>query len=387
MTRLRITAMDIRRCGGAVSGVASARSAWSTRQGLLLQIRDDLGHDGLGEASPLPGYSPDDLVACEAELHAFEYPALDLDLAPDSLDGAPNGLRTRLDAVLGRVRTPAARFALETALLDVIARRARRPLWHVLQALHGQHTSPPHAADVALNAVCTASDVARVLDEIAAARDRGIRCFKLKVGRDFERELAVLEAVRARHGGEISLRVDANQAWTPDQSRAHLQRLTSVAPEYVEEPVPEPLAHLPALAPLPVPVALDESLVQALASEEFRADAGAAGLDALLAHGLVTVLVLKPMLLGGLSRVMTLATRARAHRADIVISHLFDGPVALAACAHLAVALATPRACGLDRHAGLQAWPEIDIPFVGPSRITVPHQAGLGIAAPIEARP
>jgi o-succinylbenzoate synthase len=384
MTRLRITATDIRRCGGAVSGVASARSAWSARQGLLLQLWDDLGHQGLGEASPLPGYSPDDLAACEAELHAFEYSALDLDLAPDGLDGTPS-LLTRLAAVTGRVRAPAARFALETALLDVISRRARRPLWHVLQALHGQHASTAHAAGVALNAVCTASDVARVLGEIAAARDRGIRCVKLKVGRDFERELAVLEAVRARHGDEISLRVDANQAWTPDESREHLQRLAVVAPEYVEEPVPEPLTHLPALAPLPVPVALDESL--AFAGEESQAGARVAGLDALLAGGLVSVLVLKPMLLGGLTRIMALAARARAHGADVVISHLFDGPVALAACAHLAVALATPRACGLDRHAGLQAWPDTVIPFVGQARIAVPHQAGLGISVPLETRP
>lgn len=394
MARLRITAMDIRRCGGAVSGVASARGAWSTRQGLLLQLRDDLGHQGLGEASPLPGYSPDDLAAGEAELRAFEYAALDLgdSLAGGMSDGSSevsSGIASRLAAVTSRMRTPAARFALETALLDVIARRAGRPLWQILQALAGPQASTPastdHAAGVALNAVCTTSDVSRVLEEIAAARDRGIQCFKLKVGRAFERELSMIEAVRARHGQEISLRLDANQAWTPAESRAHLQRLAAVAPEYVEEPVPEPLVHLPALAPLPVPVALDESLA-AFASEEFSPGARATGLDGLLG-GLVTVLVLKPMLLGGLTRVMGLATRARARGADVVISHLFDGPVALAAYAHLAVALATTRACGLDRHAGLQAWPETDIPFVGQARIAVPHQAGLGISAPIEARP
>jgi o-succinylbenzoate synthase len=388
MTRLRITVMDIRRCGGAVSGVASARNAWNTRQGLLLHVRDDLGHEGLGEASPLPGYSPDDLAACEADLRAFDYAALDLDLAPDShgvmSDGAPS-IGARLASLSSRMRTPGARFALETALLDLMARRAHQPLWRVLQALHGQHASTAPTTSVALNAVCTADDVTRVLEEIAAARDRGIHCFKLKVGRAFERELAVIEAVRARHGQEISLRIDANQAWPPAEGRARLQRLASVAPEYVEEPVPEPLAHLPALAPLPVPVALDESLV--FASEEVPPGARTTDLDELLGGGLVTVLVLKPMLLGGMTRVMGLATRARAHGVDMVISHLFDGPVALAAYAHLAVALATPRACGLDRHAGLQAWPEIDIPFVGQARIAVPHQAGLGIPAPIEARP
>jgi L-Ala-D/L-Glu epimerase len=401
MATLRVTAVELRRHGGAVSRVASARGAWSERQGLLVQLHDDQGHRGLGEAAPLPGYSPDDLAACEAELRALDSADLTIELGPDGAgDGSPG--RARLAAVISRVRAPAARFALETALLDVMGQRAGWPLWRVLRAIQspGQSSgqTPGHAdtpAPVPLNAVCAQGDPGRVLDDVAAALARGIRCVKLKVGRDFDAELAALEAVRARHGHEISLRVDANQAWAPAQAREHLQRLAAVAPEYVEEPVVAPLAHLAGLAPLPVPVALDESLATALWDTWATPAAGGPvpnldardALDALLRAGLVRVLVLKPMLLGGALPAMALAARARAHGADVVISHIFDGPVALAACAHLAVALAATRACGLDRHNGLQAWPEIDIPFVGQARVAVPHQPGLGISTPIEARP
>jgi o-succinylbenzoate synthase len=382
---LRITAIELQRSGGAVSRVANARNTWSERHGLLLELRDDLGHRGLGEASPLPDHSPDTLADCEAELRALDPAALEPMPA-----GAPAEIdRARLAEVTRLVRAPAARFALETALLDLVARRAGKPLWQVLRALHGQPARPADApAAIPLNAVCTGGERARVLHDIAAARARGIRCFKLKVGRDLDSELALLAAVRARHGNDIALRLDANQAWTPAESRAHLQRFAAVAPEYVEEPVIAPLTNLAALAPLPVPVALDESLMHA------AADAAAApavaprapDLDALLAAGLVHMLVLKPMLLGGAMPAMALAARARAHGADVVISHLFDGPVALAACAHLAVALTISRACGLDRHNGLQAWPEIDIPFLGAAHIAVPHQPGLGISAPLEPR-
>lgn len=387
MTALRITAMELERHGGAVSGVASARGAWSARQGVLVRLRDDRGHLGLGEASPLPGHSPDELAGCEAELRAL---GRDLGGAVVGAGTAPAEARALLARMTSRVRAPAARFAVETALLDLVGQRSGRPLWQLLRALApggGAAATLSAPAAVPLNALCAPGDPDRVLDDVAAAHARGIRCFKLKVGRDAGTELAALAAVRARYGDAISLRADANQAWLPDQARAHLQRLAAVAPEYVEEPVTAPMTQLAALAPLPVPVALDESLLHAFPDTGTTGAAGVPELDALLAAGLVRVLVLKPMLLGGCLPVMALAARARAAGADVVVSHLFDGPVALAACAHLAVALGATRACGLDRHNGLQAWPEIDIPFVGQARITVPHQPGLGVSAPIEARP
>jgi o-succinylbenzoate synthase len=405
MTRLRITAVELRRHGGDVPRVASARGAWSERQGLLLELRDDQGHRGLGEATPLPGHSSDDLATCEAELAALDRASLSIDLGPDGAGDASGVIgagRGRLAELTGRVRSPAARFALETALLDVMSQRAGWPLWRLLKAMQGPIPGQLLAetpAPVPLNALCAQGDPGRVLDEVTAARARGIRCVKLKVGRDFRAELAALEAVRARHGLEISLRADANQAWPPARAREHLQRLAAVTPEYVEEPVVAPMRHLAGLAPLPVPVALDESLAfpdtwttPAAAATVPKLDARdaldvPATLDALLGAGLASVLVLKPMLLGGALPALALAARARAHGADVVVSHLFDGPVALAACAHLALALAATRACGLDRHNGLQAWPEIDIPFLGQAHVAVPLQPGLGISAPLDARP
>lgn len=387
MTILRITDIEITRHAGPVSGVASARDTWRTRQGLLLRLRDDRGQEGLGEASPLPGHSPDRLDDCEAQLRALDY----AEISPAEPMGAPaqdsamdaRPLRAALARATRRVSAPAARFAIETAILDLLARRAGQPLWQLLRALlpRADVALLPPPGPVALNAVCTELDPDRAADQVARAHDRGIRCFKLKVGRDFEREMAVLEAARARHGDHVALRADANQAWPPDLCRAHLERLAAVAPEYVEEPMREPISHLAGLAPLPVPVALDESLTPRAGAPE------PPGVDELLTAGPVSVLVLKPMLLGGLVRALDWAGRGRARDIDPVVSHLFDGPVALAACAHLAVALAAPRACGLDRHAGLDAWPELDIPYLGPARIDVPAQAGLGISMPAGAAP
>lgn len=390
-----VCAASVEVCGGPVSGVSSARGQWQQRQGLLLRLRDRAGHEGLGEASPLPGYSPDTLEACRAELAAVAAAlpgaaakaakATNAANAANAANAGPatpaaDGLHALLDSVIGRVRAPAARFALETALLDLLGQRTGQPLWQCLRA-GDEYAGSGHAAPVALNAVCTATDAGEVLAQVDRARARGIDCVKLKVGRDLAREMAILEAVRAAHGNAVILRVDANQAWTPAQARAALARLAAVAPAYVEEPLAMPAActpqdlaehlanHLDALAPLPVPVALDESL----------AHLDTSAIDDLLASGRIAALVLKPMLLGGFQPCLALAARARRRGAAVVISHLFDGPVALAACAHLAVALGAGHACGLDRHPGLAAWPAIDIPYLHADRITPPATPGLGV--------
>lgn len=377
-----VCAARVEVCGGPVSGVSSARGQWQQRQGLLLRLRDRAGHEGLGEASPLPGYSPDTLEDCRAELAAFAaaLPGAAANAANAANAGpatpAAGGLQTLLDSV----RAPAARFALETALLDLLGQRTGQPLWRCLRAGE-EYAGSDHAAPVALNAVCTATDAGEVLAQVARARARGIDCVKLKVGRDLAREVAILEAVRAAHGNAVTLRVDANQAWTPAQARAALARLAAVAPAYVEEPLAVPAActpqeladhlasHLAALAPLPVPVALDESL----------AHLDTSAVDDLLARGRIAALVLKPMLLGGFQPCLALAARARRRGAAAWVSHLFDGPVALAACAHLALALGAGHACGLDRHPGLAAWPAIDVPYLHADRITPPATPGLGV--------
>ncbi|MFH1680933.1 MAG: enolase C-terminal domain-like protein, partial [Candidatus Eisenbacteria bacterium] len=95
------------------------------------------------------------------------------------------------------------------------------------------------------------------------------------------------------------------------------------------------------------------------------------------------VFVLKPMVLGGFLPTLRIARIGKARNMGLVVSHLFDGPIALAAAAELALALPSePLACGLDRHAGLTAWPEIAIPQVRESEIRLSGHAGLGVRWP-----
>lgn len=294
---------------------------------------------GVGEATPLPGYSTDDVEQAGAALAALsEPPRLDA--------GDVYGWLGRL----GRLASPAAQCAIETAAFDLAGKLRDQPVRALL-------CPRERFAAVPVNALI--SDLAGA----DLALERGITTLKLKLGRQpFARELAMLHDVRARAGAGVHVRADVNRGWSPEQAPGHLTALAELELEYVEEPVPS--AALPQLDS-PLPLAADESLAELAASR-------------VLDNPAVRVLVLKPMLLGGLVRCIELATVARAAGAEVVVSHMMDGPIALAACAELALALGPRLACGLAPHRGLERWPAIAIPQLAASAIEPADVVGLG---------
>jgi O-succinylbenzoate synthase len=90
--------------------------------------------------------------------------------------------------------------------------------------------------------------------------------------------------------------------------------------------------------------------------------------------------VLKPTLLGGLSAVLDLATRARQAGVAAVISHGLEGPVGTAACASLALALGGPHAAGLAAHPALAAW-QLAVPQLTADHLQHTTEPGLGFGA------
>lgn len=291
-----------------------------TRTGLLLHLQDADGRTGRGEASPLAGTSPESLGDARDALETFAA-RLPLHVVPD-----PGGV----EVLVGRLpaRVPSARFAIETALLDLVARREDVSMATLLRGGPAPHV-------VRHGALVQANGHADALAEASRAVARGMRMLKRKVrGRAFADELTLLTQLRARFP-EVELRVDANGAWTPDEARRRLEALARVGVALVEEPTAG--RGLCALGRVAVPWAADESL----------RDASLA--PALLAQPSCAALVLKPMLLGGLWRCLALADLADQHDRDLIVTHMFDGPVALAACEALAAALPRhPLACGLD---------------------------------------
>ncbi len=336
--------------GASASAVGPARARTQLRSGLLLTLTDADGLTGQGEAAPLPAYDGATLVDVRAALDAA---AEQLSRAGRVVPG------TLLAKPWVRELPGCARFAVEVAVLDLEARRRGVPLRRMLRP-RGAMVPVPVSAYV--GAALDAGLAARANDAVA----RGVGTLKVKLGGTvecFDAEVAAVAALRDEVPGAWRLRLDLNGAWTAASAApARLAALAALDAEFVEQP------FTPGSVPsLPFRWAADESMgVDGDVRAVLRAGAS---------RGVVAV-VLKPAALG-LLRAWELASRARAAGLAVVVTHLFDGPIGLAAACELALALPSVGACGLDLHAGLAAWPARDVPQRASAAYVVPG-AGVG---------
>ncbi len=188
-----------------------------------------------------------------------------------------------------------------------------------------------------------ASEVQRVATSLLT---RGYTTFKVKIGIDWKREVAVLHELTANaqaHGRSIVFRLDANQSLARSDLSNILTCFSSLPIDYVEEPCA--LDDLPINAVLPVRLALDESLQR-----------GHDTLEAWLNLKILAAIVCKPMIVGDLRLVLSWFTQANRVGCQFVVSHLFDGPVAFRLYHALARVLAPDVCHGLFPHAGLELW-------------------------------
>ncbi len=282
------------------------------REGALIRLTADDGQEGWGEATPLPNFSPESLDVTIERLRATapELVGREIPANPPRTDDTPFWVHARLP--------PSARFGLEVAILN-------------LRAASREVTMPDLLADRPSETVYTngliSGSTEKVLTEASSMREAGYRAVKLKVGRRKVYEDAELvRKVGEILGSGVALRLDANRAWGFDEALEFARGISGVRVEYVEEPLAAP-ARLDALSrEWGLPVALDESLV-------------GMGVEDLGLHAYAGAVVLKPTLLGGVSRTLGLVERATRLGMAAVVSSSYEGGVGMGALVALAAAV------------------------------------------------
>ena len=270
------------------------------------------GVEGVGEAAPLAGLSPDfgpSFPAAVAQLcHRFNAAGFAAFAVADAAAFVGHAL-------------PALVFALETALLD-LAQGGRRQLY--ANAFSRGEASLP------INGLVWMGDAAFMREQIGEKLAAGYSCLKLKIGGlDFATELAILTEIRAMAGPErLILRVDANGAFAPAEAPARLAALAAFHVHSIEQPIaagqPAALADLCRASPLPI--ALDEELIGV--TDPARQ---AALLDAVRP----AYLVLKPTLLGGHAATRRWIALAQARNIGWWITSALESNIGLNAVAQL----------------------------------------------------
>ena len=267
-----ITGLDIRCLKHPLIFRQPARTSRDTlleKPTWFLVARHPDGRMGVGECSLIPGLSPEHPLRAERALQAIaESGTLDPDGITDAM--------------------PAVRFAVETALIDLLT-----PGDQVL--FDGPFAQGD--AGIPINGLIWMDTAESMFEQAQAKLKQGFTTLKWKVGTmAFEEELDLVRQIRNASAG-ATLRVDANGAfskeepgWTP---LSKCKALAEFGLHSIEQPLKP--GNWKATAELvresPLPIALDEELI-GLSSTELRR-----GMLGLIQPAYV---VLKPSLIGGL---------------------------------------------------------------------------------------
>lgn len=297
----------------------TAQGLFVERPSVILELRDEDGVAGYGEAAPWPGFG------METARESLDV----LQRACELLRGADlEPAHWTTNFAMHFAATPAARGALDGALWDLAARRSRRTLGAELAEHYGV-ASGAALQQVPVSALLVESEPDALRLEAMRVRDSGHLAAKLKLGSPvLAEDVARARAARDGLGPQVALRGDANGAWT---EREALEAIDALAPydfAYVEQPLPaDAVAALARLRHVsPVRIAADESVA---------AEAAAARV---IDSGAVDVVVLKPAFLGGPARALEIAARARRAGCEVVFTHAFESAVGARHALHCAAA-------------------------------------------------
>jgi len=250
----------------------TSRNVFTTRGIFLITLRNtQTGQEGIGEASPLSLLSVDDVpdyqVVLEKKLQEFcEVGSLD-SLSLDSYQSI--------------------RFGIETALLNMSADN---------EGVIFNSDFTARKKSIPINGLVWMNDSAKMYDEAIQKIQAGFDVIKIKVGAlDFDEECRLLESIRKQFSAfKITLRVDANGAFSPNDALEKLNELKRFDLHSIEQPIASGqwdwMQKL--CAESPIDIALDEELIGLNVHEEA---------NKMIKYIHPKYLILKPNLIGGLS--------------------------------------------------------------------------------------
>ena len=147
-------------------------------------------------------------------------------------------------------------FGLETALCD-LSNGGRRVVVDT-PFVHGETTIP-------INGLVWMGSFDEMSARIEEKLSAGFTTIKLKIGAiDFESELELIRQLRGRFSSEtLTIRVDANGGFTPEEALPKLNRLAAYGIHSCEQPIkPNQWAEMRKIcAESPIHIALDEELI------------------------------------------------------------------------------------------------------------------------------
>ncbi|MFN8459767.1 MAG: enolase C-terminal domain-like protein [Anaerolineae bacterium] len=189
---------------------------------VLVRLITDTGQVGLAEATPRPtiyGETPESIQTIIQKHFAPKLMGWDI----SDIEGI-----NRHMALIANNHT--AKGAIDICLYEALATAQGQSLLDYL--------NPPQRK-IKVSYILGIADLKSMLAEAKTVYDQGVRVLKVKVGRNFAEDVAVIKALYAEFkGSEFYLYADANEGLLLQETAAQLVQLVELGILYVEEPLP-----------------------------------------------------------------------------------------------------------------------------------------------------
>ncbi len=327
----------------------------SSVEDVVVELHTDTGHVGYGEAPPTGVITGDTTGAILGAIQDH--------IAPTILGRDVADLESILIAINHCIlHNTSAKAAVDMALYDLYGQLCGLPVYKLLG---GNRTQIETDITISVN---SPEEMAK---DTQNAIDRGYSVLKCKVGKEPEKDLERLLAIRRTAGPTRKIRIDANQGWNPKQAVRLLNQMQEhdLDIEFCEQPVPawdlEGLKYVTDHSPVPI-----------LADESVFSDRDALSIMQMRAADYVNIKLMK---CGGLYNALHIASAAESYGVECMIGCMLEAKISVNAAVHLACAkqiitkvdLDGPVLCSEDPILGGSVFCEKDI--------TVSSKPGMGI--------
>ena len=322
---------------------------------VIVEIRTDDGRIGYGEApptGPITGDTTGAIIGAIQDHIAKSIIGMDVDDFEDVMQKVQKSI----------VGNTSAKAAVDMALWDLYGQKYGIPVYKLMGGARKNITT-----DITISV----NDPETMVRDSLIALDRGYDCLKMKVGINPEMDVARLKAVRQAVGNDVTIRIDANQAWTPKQAVKILNAMQEqgLQIELVEQPV-----HAHDLEGMKY--VTERSYVPVLADESLYSPADAA---TILRMGAADLLNIKLMKCGGLYNALKICTLAEVYGVECMIGCMLEAKISVNAAVHLACAKKVITKVDLDGPVLCSEDPILGGAVFNEKDITVSDAPGLGI--------
>ncbi|OEC03569.1 L-alanine-DL-glutamate epimerase [Lysinibacillus sphaericus] len=325
-------------------------------ENIAVYVHSEHGQIGIGEAAPTAVITGETLGSIRDAIEHYIKPAIvGMDIQEIAL------VMERMDNSI--YQNTSAKAAVDMALYDLLAQLHKTPLYKLLGGYRKALTT-----DITISV----NSVAHMIKDSLSAVERGFQILKVKVGKDPATDIQRVMAIRDAVGKAVTLRVDANQGWTPKEAVRIIRALEDADSniELVEQPV-----HYADLTGMQYVTA--NTLTNILADESVFSAKDALTIIERRAADFINIKLMKT---GGIFHAQKICHIAEAHGIACMMGCMLETKISVSAAAHFAASQKNITMIDLDGPSLCLKDPIAGGPIFNNDRITMTDANGIGFS-------